>query len=275
MSQRAYWEERYTAHPDLTGAGSLGLAPSFVAAQYRAKARQVRRGMRAAGIRDLAHAYVLDVGAGTGAWLRFWQRQGARWLAGCDFSTVSVAALATQFPSETIHQWDITSDVLNVLPAGAYDIVSAFEVFACVLDEAAFRQGIANCAHLLPPGGWLIVSDPILTPARAFIGRTLRSGYATSRTLAEWQVTLSVAGFTLCHAAPATVLLVSPLQARTRAGYWLLMQWWRAVRHVALSERASRVLAPLLIALDALACRLVRTAPTSHLLFAQKQQDKE
>src|SRR5438067_6976982 len=81
-----YWEQRLQAHPDITGVGYLGRSPRFVEQQYRSRMYQVELALRHYGLANLAEHSVLDIGAGTGIWLKFWHRHGGSFRAGLDFA---------------------------------------------------------------------------------------------------------------------------------------------------------------------------------------------
>ena len=271
---RRFWEERYTAHPDITGAGAVGNSPRFVEFMYAARMRQVERGLRSLRLSDLSGRHVLDVGSGTGAWLAFWRRHGVTQLAGLDFAAASVSILRQRFPDCVIAQGDVCDSPYH-LPDQVYDIVSAFEVLVHIFDPMRFRQAVANLSTSCAPGGWLIISDPIVTGLH-YVPASLASDYVKFRSLGEYREALEAAGFSVRRIRPATVLLNSPLEARSRRAFVAQSRWWRLCRKTQSLLDAPWPVGGLVwrsaLQADAIACSLSCNgfSPTSKLLFAQK-----
>jgi SAM-dependent methyltransferase len=271
---RRFWEERYAAHPDITGAGAVGNRPHFVELMYAARMRQVERGLRSFGLSDLSSRRVLDVGSGTGAWLEFWRRHGVTHLAGMDFAAASASMLRQRFPDCVIAQGDVCEAPFD-LPDQACDMISSFEVFMHILDPLRFHRAIANLASYCAPGGWLLISDPIIS-GRHYVPATLTSDYVTYRSLGEYREALEVAGFRIREVRPATVLLNSPLEARSRRAFVAQSRWWRLCRKTQALLDAPWPIGGLVwwaaLQADAVACSFSRSgfSPTSKLLFAQK-----
>jgi 2-polyprenyl-3-methyl-5-hydroxy-6-metoxy-1,4-benzoquinol methylase len=273
MDIKQFWEERYTAHPDITGAGALGNSPRFVEFMYAARMRQIERGLRACALRDLATKRVLDVGSGTGAWLAFWRRRGVKHLVGMDFAATSVSILRQQFPDCVIAQGDVSVAPFQ-LPDQQYDIISSFEVLMHIFDPERFRQAMRNFSTYCAPGGWLIISDPIIRGDR-YISPSLTSDYVQFRSLAEYRAALESAGFILRAVRPSTVLLNTPLESRSKTGYFMRARWWRLCRKAQSLLDAPWPIGGLVwqsaLTADRVACAVNHNySPTSKLLFAQK-----
>jgi SAM-dependent methyltransferase len=271
---RRFWEERYTAHPDITGAGAVGNSPRFVEFMYAARMRQVERGLRSLRLSDLSSRRVLDVGSGTGAWLEFWRRHGVTQLAGMDFAAASAGTLRQRFPDCTIAQGDVCEAPFD-LPDRAYDVISSFEVLMHIFEPMRFRRAIVNLASYCVPGGWLVISDPIISGLH-YVPTALNSNYVKYRSLGEYRETLDAAGFRVREVRPATVLLNSPLEARSRRAFAAQSRWWRLCRKTQALLDAPWPVGGLVWwsahQADAVACSLSRGgfSPTSKLLFAQK-----
>src|SRR5579875_2365594 len=207
-----YWEQRLSAHRDITGVGYLGLSPKLVEYQYRSRMRQVDLILRLHGLTDLTGRTVLDVGAGTGIWLDFWHRYGASHVAGLDFTSISVDTLRERFPDDMIIQADVSDAPLPMPDDMYFDIISAFDVLLHIVHPDRFHRAIANLARHCKPNGWLITSDPI----QCGLGYVPRRSYGIHnkvRSMSEYRLALEMHGFIIDSILPATVLLNTPLEA--------------------------------------------------------------
>ena len=266
-----HWEQRLRAHPDITGVGYLGRSPGFIEQQYRLRMIQLELALRHYGLTDLAGRSVLDIGSGTGIWLKFWRQHGVSRVAGLDFAQPSIERLRAQFPDDLIAQADVSVTPLPLPDTMRFDIISAFDVLLHIVDPHGFRRTIANLAHHCLPGGWLIISDPIVggrgyVPAHSYeIDNKVRS-------LAEYRDVLMAHGFVIESVRPATVLLSSPLEAPNRLAFLALLAWWKATGLWGRSNILASLIGPAAMKADQLACRLYANGngPSAKIVFARK-----
>lgn len=106
---------------------------------------------------DLTHLRVVDVGCGTGAFLRQlidWGATPAN-LTGTEFhqDRLDIAAARTA-PGVGWHEGR-----LSALPAAGADLVAAQTVFSSILDPGLRQQLAAEMWRMLRPGGWTLVFD--------------------------------------------------------------------------------------------------------------------
>lgn len=266
-----YWEKRLLAHPDITGVGFLGLSPSFVEYQYHLRRYQVELILRHYGLADLRGRSVLDIGSGTGIWLDFWHRHRASSVAGLDFAQPSIDRLRIQFPNDLIVQTDVSVIPLPLPDSVRFDVVSAFDVLLHVVEPDSFRRAIANLALRCKPGGWLIISDPILQ-GRGYIPPYTYAVHNKVRSLAEYRDTLKSQGFAIESIRPATVLLNTPLEAPNFLAFIALAVFWKTTVLWGRSDRLARLLGPIAAMVDKLVCRLCSdgSSPGSKILVARK-----
>jgi 2-polyprenyl-3-methyl-5-hydroxy-6-metoxy-1,4-benzoquinol methylase len=273
FNPRRYWEERLKAHPGIAGVGYLGRSPQFVEQQYRSRMRQVELALRHYGLTDMAGRSVLDIGAGTGIWLNFWHRHGAGCVAGLDFAQPSVDRLKEQFPGDLIVHADVSVAPLPLTDSMRFDVISAFDVLLHIVDPDDLRRAVANLAYHCAPGGWLIISDPIVQ-GRGYVPRRSYAIHNKVRTVAEYREVLAAHGFVIDSLWPTTVLLNNPLEAPNRLVFLALSTWWRATTYWGRSHLFTKLIGPGAIKADQLACRLCtdgRRSPTAKLIFARKQ----
>src|SRR5712691_3717049 len=266
-----YWEKRLLAHPDITGVGFLGLSLSFVEYQYHLRRYQVELILRHYGLTDLAGRSVLDIGSGTGIWLDFWHRHGASSVAGLDFAQPSTERLRKQFTNDLIVQSDVSVVPLSLPDTMHFDVVSAFDVLLHVVDPDSFRRAIANLAHHCKPGGWLMISDPILH-GMGYIPTRSYAVHNRVRSIAEYRDVLALHGFAIDSIRPAAVLLNTPLEASNRLAFTALAVWWRATALWGKSDLLASLVGPITTRVDQLACRLYSAgnSPGSKIIVARK-----
>jgi 2-polyprenyl-3-methyl-5-hydroxy-6-metoxy-1,4-benzoquinol methylase len=251
FDSQKFWEERLRNYPDITGVCYAGLSLPFVELQYRSRMRQLERGLRRSHLLDLSGRSVLDVGAGTGAWMQFWQAHGAAQVDGLDFAQPSVDQLKQQFPAALVVQADLSISPLPLPPERRYDIISAFHVLLHIADPAGLGRALANLAHHTAPGGWLIISDAIVQ-GRGYLP-IRQSSYDKVWTLADYEELLKAHGFALETIRAETVLFDNPLEAPNRFMFKALRAVWMVTRSWGRRDRWSRLLGPLMLGVERLA----------------------
>ncbi len=268
---RHYWEERLRAHPDIKGVGYTSRSPQFLEQQYRSRMSQIELALRHYGLADLAGRAVLDIGSGTGIWLDFWHQHGVGRLVGLDFAQPSIDRLRTQFPGDLIVQADVSVAPLPLPDTMHFDVISAFDVLLHIVDPDGFRRTIANLAYHCAPGGWLIISDPIVR-GRGYVPTRSYAVFNEVRSFAEYRDVLVAHGFTVDSIRPATVLLNNPLEASNRLAFLALSAWWKATGLWGRSNMLSSLVGPGAVKADQVACRLFSdgNSPTAKIIFARK-----
>jgi len=122
---------------------------------------------------------ILDVGCGTGYLLRQLAVRcpQAVELAGIDPAPAMIAAARTAAPDGRLRWLEGTAEELP-FPTGSFDLVVSTTSFDHWADQQA---GLAQCARILAPGGWLVLADlfsawlvPTLIAGRRHKARTKR-----------------------------------------------------------------------------------------------------
>jgi SAM-dependent methyltransferase len=131
--------------------------PDVLLSQYRIQ--MVAAGLlRRAGWRDLSRLRALDVGCGSGAWLRQLKSWGvcAENLHGVDLLVDRVAAareFAADIDFREANGWQLP------YPDASMDLVSAHTVFSSILNEDARASVAAEMTRVLDPLGHILIFD--------------------------------------------------------------------------------------------------------------------
>lgn len=255
-----YWEGMHRANRGFAAVGFASLGVGFNNWMYRVRSVVVRRALRRTSL-SLAGANVLDVGAGSGFYVRTWLELGAAHVTGIDLSQAAVDALRVEFPTAEFVRDDIAE------PAAAtgnsrYDLVSAFDVLFHIVDDERFVRAIHNAAELSRPGGHLLLSDNFLhSPA-------IRGRHQVSRSLAEIEGALAAAGFDMVLRLPMFYLMNNPVDSQSR----FLSLSWRAISGIChRSHRAGAVLGAFLFPFELLLTGLAREGPSTELVVCRRR----
>jgi SAM-dependent methyltransferase len=267
---RTYWEELLGREYNLRGVAYPELPESFNARFYRVSEAAARRALRRAGfVAGKPPGRVLDAGAGTGAWIDFWSRLGARKIVGVDLTETAVARLSAQYPEHRFVRADVSGAALPVDPP--FDAVSAMSVLLHIPDEGAFERAVRNLASVLRPGGIALVMDPIVVH-RWWGTPFTDASNSRVRSLDEWRRVFDAAELDIVALEPVTWLFANPIDTRHRATFRLLSAYWRATsRLVSGRERTGTAVSTAAAALDAALVRLGKAGPSTKCLVGRRR----
>lgn len=260
-----YWEETYGAAWDESAVGYRHLARSMNRARYDVERRNVERALATAGVPNPER--VLDVGSGTGIWIDFWRRRGAREIVGVDLTETAVDRLRTRFPEHQFLRRDI-GEADAALPGGM-DVVSAMSVLLHITDEARFAQAVRNLVGCLGPEGTLVLTEPAIV--HRWWGPPFGpKNNSRARPLALYEDLLGREGFAIAAVRPASCLLTNVIDTRSRTTFRLLERYWELLaRGVGRRERLGRVVGGLLRPADLTLTRFVPTGPSAKVILAR------
>jgi SAM-dependent methyltransferase len=255
-----YWEGMHLENRGFSAVGFAGLGDGFNTWMYRLRRVVVRRALRRAGL-SLAGATVLDVGAGTGFYVRIWLELGADHVTGIDLSEAAVNTLRGEFPAASFIRDDIAAPS-EATRSRYYDVVSAFDVLFHIVDDERFVRALKNIGDLTRAGGHLLLSDNFVH------GSAIRGRNQVSRSMAEIHQALDAAGFEVVLRLPMFFLMNTPIDSRSR----FLGASWRVVSGVCRrSRRAGGAVGALLFPVERLLTALVREGPSTELVVCRRR----
>jgi 2-polyprenyl-3-methyl-5-hydroxy-6-metoxy-1,4-benzoquinol methylase len=240
----SYWS-RLHRRGDLSAVGQSGLPASTNRWLYATLARELGR---FATIHSLAPTEIFEVGAGTGYWVDWWTKRGARVFGG-DLVPEAVDGLRSRYGE----RFDVL-DISLGAPARTAQLVLVMNVLLHVTDDQAFARSLTNVALAVEPGGHLLMVEPIQRSGR--YPRSYPAGASSkARPQQAYLAPLLAAGLELVSLEPATALGADPIEARSRKFLSLETLAWRILKSpakVGLGELAGR----LIYFLDPVALRL-------------------
>jgi SAM-dependent methyltransferase len=217
---RAYWEARLERSFGPDSVGFLGLGRRYNAWMYRVRGHVFRRTVRRLGL-DLARAEVLDVGSGTGFYVREWQSLGAAKVVASDLTEAATRGLAERFPAVEVHRLDV-GEGPGPLAGRQFDAISAFDVLYHLFDDDRYAEAFRTIASLLRPGGAFLFSENMLH------GESLRVQHQVSRSLETVVQVGREAGFEFVARRPQFFLMNNPVDRPPAA----LVRGWRLLERV-------------------------------------------
>lgn len=201
---REYWEKRLSEKWGLHGVGHLSYGRPYNEWLYRVRKQVFLRQLRRLPV-QLPQAEVLDIGSGTGFWLRMWKAVGVRTVVGSDLTRVAVQNLRKENPGTEVLEIDITDEATVRELGRQFDLISAFDVLFHIVDEKRFASAITGIARLLRPGGYFFFSDCLLHKRSRF------AKHEVDRTLEDFKRELHANDLEICSRVPVFVLMNTPI----------------------------------------------------------------
>ncbi|XKK41183.1 class I SAM-dependent methyltransferase [Nocardiopsis sp. ARC36] len=199
---RDFWERRLEGDWTESGVGYRALGRPFNTWMYRVREEVFLR--EVAGLRPRG-ADVLDVGSGTGFYVRLWDRLGASAVTGSDMTEAAVERLRERFPEHRFVRQDASE--LDAFEDGSFDAVSCMDMLFHITDDERYTAAVREFARVLRPGGLLVVSENCLRRPEQ------RGEHQVNRTLAWIAGTADKAGFDIVRRVPMLVLMNAQVDA--------------------------------------------------------------
>lgn len=249
-----YWEQRLASSTGLEGVGYLGLGQPFNEWMYRVRRWNFKRFV-SHHMPQRAQRAVLDVGSGTGEYLRLWKQLGVGAVSGSDLTATAVERLSASHPGMTVFRMDISA--ADAPLTTTYDAISCMDVLFHIVDDARFAQALANFRRALKHDGLLFLSDNFQHR------KTSHQEHFVNRSLDEYENALRQAGFHVLARRPVFHLLNRPTDSDSP----MLHRWWSLVGHTcARSHRLGGWLAAIAYPLELLIISLRREGASTEIM---------
>ncbi|MCB0595915.1 MAG: class I SAM-dependent methyltransferase [Lewinellaceae bacterium] len=148
-----YWEERLSKNFNLKGVGHQEFGKWYNYWLYKRKKTVLSQLLKK---RFVVEKSVLDVGSGTGFFVNWYIRKGAK-VSGIDISHTAVAKLRAEYPEARFERVDFSSS--DYQPAQCYDIINIWDVVYHQVDDGAFVRLLENVDRALMEKGLFICTD--------------------------------------------------------------------------------------------------------------------
>jgi len=255
-----YWDRRLENNWGLDGVGCLAYGRRYNEWLYRIRARGFLRVLRDLGVTD-AQPRVLDVGCGTGFYLRLYSKLGLRGISGLDIASSALDRLRVELPGIDLHHADISAP-LNGLGAQSYDLISAMDVLFHLVDDMAYRQALHNIHELLSPGGYFLFTENLLS-----CGERRHEDYWRARGRGDIEAMLLETGFTIIKTVPVFAVMNCPVDTKHAA---VTRLWQILMGPVRKSELAGYLTGLLLYPVELIALPLMKQGPSTKLVICRK-----
>jgi SAM-dependent methyltransferase len=258
----AYWEKRLEGAQGLEGVGFINFGRSFNEWMYRVRKRVFLDQIAQLPI-DLPNARVLDVGSGTGFWLKVWKSLGVKQLTASDITHVASRRLAEAHPENRVVQLDISSPRAVETLGSRYDLISAIDVLFHIISDDAYVSAITNVGRLLDSGGYFVLSENL--PHRELPS----SRTQVNRTFARVDEVIRKTGMLVIKRVPMFVLMNTPFDTRWRSAGWL---WGLFMKPLAVVPALGNLYGAALYPLERLLLKTIVEGPSTELVICQKVQ---
>jgi len=256
----SYWDQRLDEHWGSHGTGCLAYGQKLNRWRDRGRVASFHRALRRQRL-DHSRSRVLDVGTGTGLFLRQWAAEGAPHRCGVDIAPSAVRRLRSELPDVDLHQLD-ARDLAAAFPAAFFDAVSAMDLFFHLVEDEDYGKTLRAIGRVLKPGGVLLFSENCLPQGEHACGR-----YWRSRTLRQIEGLLQSANLKIIDRCPLLTLLNSPVRLPWQ---WPTRAWERTMLLAHHGEWVGCLLGATLYPLDRLLCRLTTGGPSTSLLVCRR-----
>ncbi len=196
------WEQKIGGKYNLEGVGDNSLGQGFNYWMYQERKSIFKKNVKSLKI-QLAGRKVLDIGPGTGFYVKIWKKFGVKDITGLDLTDFSVGYLKSTFPEHRFFQQDIGAE-LKILDGEQFDIISAMDVLFHIVDDTKFLKALKNASELLQDDGYFIFSDNFPAEERRHNVHTIRS----NKQMMDF---INSAGFRVIKKVPYTIFLNEPL----------------------------------------------------------------
>jgi SAM-dependent methyltransferase len=257
---REYWEKRLSEKWGLHGVGHLSYGRAYNGWLYRVRKQVFLRQLRPLRP-QLASADVLDVGSGTGFWLKMWKAVGVRSVVGSDLTHVAVQNLRKENPGTEVLEVDITDEGAVREFGRQFHLISAFDVLFHVVDEKKFASAIANIARLLRPGGYFFFSDCLLHK------RSRHATHEVDRTIEDFKRELHGKDLEICSRVPMFVLMNTPIDLPLE---FPQLAWRLMMSPVRFAPWLGHIYGALLYLPEILLTKLLPGSPTTEMVICRK-----
>jgi len=259
FNSQNYWENRLRKAFDLHGVGYDGLGKYYNQWMYKVRNRVFQNSVKRT-CQEFNDTKALDIGCGTGFYVKKWNELGVTKITGIDITKVAIERLREQYPDCLFFQFDISGD-LEPFAATQFDFISAFDVLFHIVEDRRFEIAIHNIHSLLKPNGLFLWSDNFLHDDE------MRFRHQVSRSLNTIEQTLHSAGFQIVERRPMFYLMNAPYD---NPGYPIKILWKLIKFSVSRVKLLGFFVGGLLYPLELTLTSVMVESPTTEIMICKK-----
>ena len=152
---KVFWEKRLSKDFSIKGVGCTGFSYNYNKWMYKAAEEGLNKILK----KSLKGKKILDIGCGTGYYLKYYLSKEADDISGLDITKKSITNLKKKYP----HLKFFNADISKKLPfKSKYDIIAAIGVLYHIVDDDKFENSIRNMRKAAKEGSMIILQDNFL-----------------------------------------------------------------------------------------------------------------
>lgn len=269
-----YWEERLNKDFSLSGVGHLGFGLEYNIWLYKARLHVLKELLIKNNI-ICKDKKILDIGVGTGFYISFWEKLGAKQITGIDITNKSIEELKIKYPNHRFAKGNISSlDYNKIFPNEKFDIITAFDVLFHIVDEEDFKNAIENIRRFSHQGTIILIMDNFLKKYKS------AKGHESDRTLSYYKKILNSYFIEIKEIKPLFYFMNTPIDIEvinnSLLKYLINMMWWLNLKVRGCYRRLGKLggiiaylWASILYFLDRIILKYTNIGPGTKLLLAK------
>lgn len=269
-----YWKERLNKDFSLSGVGHLGFGLEYNIWLYKARLHVLRELLIKNKI-VCKGKKVLDIGVGTGFYIKFWEKLGVEQITGIDITNKSIEELKKKYPDHKFMKGNISDlDYNKIFPNEKYDIITAFDVLFHIVDEEDFKNAIKNIRRFSNKGAIILIMDNFLKEFKS------ARGHESDRTLSYYKKVLNSYSIEIKKIKPIFYFMNTPIdieRINNKFFVYFIKIMWRIntkIRSIykklgLLGKKIDYIWAFILYFLDRIILKYTNIGPGTKLLLAK------
>lgn len=215
----------------------------------------------------------MDVGCGTGAYIRYWKSLGVTRLTGFDITSVSVRNLRKIYPNVRFHLLDIANGNSVRSFGKKFDIISVMNVLLHITDDERFVRAISNISEMLKDGGIILIADPIVI--YNYWGKPFtKESSSKCRPLKQYLEAFTTNRLSVVRLCPTSFFMSDPIDTKGKTTFQIWRLIWRIISLFAKSETTGAIEGRILYVAEGLLIRIfehTQYGPTGKFLIVGKR----
>jgi len=230
----AHWNNLYSEHFNLAGSGWTELGEAYNYWLYKLRVKVFNKALVENNITFNENTKVLDVGCGTGFFIRYFQKRKLKNVVGYDLTRISVEKLRVEFPQYDFFQQNITEKLKR---NDKFDFINVFDVL-WYLDDSGFEKALINLANLSKSDSYIFITDIFFKQ-----GNKLGSEGMWVRSIPEYENHLNKHKLEIVEIYPLFIFLNNPCDHTYENKLFLsfLVSQWKIVYRILTSVKLTMI----------------------------------